>query len=175
MTRELMLLALGFVFIVCEAAIGTVTRLGALMPNLVLPMVLYVGMAPDVPLARGALLAFGLGVLVDSATGSALGLMTFVHVATLVAVRAGSLRLLMRGRVSQVLITALVAGLGALLIVALRSIFRPDEGFRAVSTGHLLVAVIAPSLATGAVAPFVFQLVRRIDTRSRRDESASFT
>jgi hypothetical protein len=39
----------------------------------------------------------------------------------------------------------------------------------------MLVAIVAPSLSTGALAPFVFQLVRRVDTRSRRDESASFT
>jgi hypothetical protein len=35
------------------------------------------------------------------------------------------------------------------------------------------VAVLAPSLATGAIAPFVFQLARRIDTLRRRDEAAS--
>ena len=40
---------------------------------------------------------------------------------------------------------------------------------------HMLVAIVAPSLSTGALAPFVFQLVRRVDTRSRRDETASFT
>jgi rod shape-determining protein MreD len=174
-TRELMLLVLGFSLIVLEAAVGTVTRLGALMPNLILPIVLYIGMAPDVPLARSAILVFALGLLVDSATGHAMGLMTFVHIATLLGVRAGSLRLLIRGRVSQVLITALVAALGALMVVALRGIFRPTEQFQAVSLRHILVAIVAPSLSTGALAPFVFQLVRRVDTRSRRDESASFT
>lgn len=175
MTRELLLLLLGFSMIVLEAAVGTITRLGPLMPNLILPVVLYIGMAPDVPLARAALLVFALGLLVDSATGHAMGLMTFVHIATLIAVRAGSLRLLMRGRVSQVLITALVAGLGAVLVVALLRIFRPDESFPSGSVRHLLVAIVAPSLSTGALAPFVFQLVRRVDTRSRRDESASFS
>ncbi|MDB4974288.1 MAG: hypothetical protein JWN48_2629 [Myxococcaceae bacterium] len=175
MIRELSLLGIGFLLVALESAIGTVTRIGALMPNAVLPIVIYVGMAPDISLSRAAMLSFLLGLLVDSASGNAMGLMTFLHVAALMATRVGSLRLFMRSRVSQVLITAGLAALGAVLIVTLRGIFRPDESFYVSSTRHLLVSVIAPSLATGAVAPFVFQLVRRVDTRSRRDESASFS
>jgi len=136
--------------------------------------VLYAAMAPDMPLARAAVLSFLLGMLVDSASGNAMGPMTFVHVATLVCARAGSLRLAMRGRVSQILLTALVSAVGSALMVGLRNIFRPDEGFKVSSTQYLLVTITAHALATGAIAPFVFQLVRRIDTRSRRDESASF-
>jgi rod shape-determining protein MreD len=175
MTRELSLLLTGVLLVAFESAIGVITRLGSLMPNAILPIVLYLGMAPDIALWRAALLSFLLGLLVDSASGNAMGLMTFVHVATLLAARAGSLRLIMRGRVSQVLITALVAALGAGMVVALRGLFRPEESFHVSSTRHLLVAVIAPSLATGAIAPFVFQLVRRVDTLRRRDESASFS
>jgi rod shape-determining protein MreD len=173
--RELALLAISFALVALESAVGTVTRIGPLMPNAVLPIVIYLGMAPDISLARGAVLSFLLGLLVDSASGNAMGLMTFVCVATLVATRAGSLRLIMRGRVSQVLITALLAALGALTVVALRRLFRPDESFQVASTRHLLVAILAPSLATGALAPFIFQLVRRVDTLRRRDESASFS
>lgn len=175
MMRELSLLATGFVLVALESALGVVTRVGTLMPNAVLPIVLYLGMVPDMTLARAAVVSFLLGLLVDCASGNAMGLMTFVHVATLVAARAGSLRLIMRGRVSQVLITALVAALGAGMMIALRGIFRPAESFHVASTRHLLVAVIAPSLSTGALAPFVFQLVRRVDTFRRRDESASFS
>jgi rod shape-determining protein MreD len=173
--RDLSLLAAGFMLLACQAAIGATTRIGPLMPNALLPIVIYLGMAPDVSIARGAMLSFALGLLADSASGNSLGLLTFVHVATLVATRAAGVRLIMRGRVSQVLITAFVAALGALTVIALRSIFRPDEQFEAASTRHWLVSVLAPSLATGAIAPFVFRLVRRIDSLRRRDENASFS
>lgn len=175
MMRELSVLVVGFLLVALESAIGTVTRIGPLMPNAVLPIVIYLGMAPDIALFRAALLSFVLGLLVDSASGNAMGLMTFMHVATLIATRAGSLRLFMRGRVSQVLITAGLAAVGAVLIVLLRGLFRPDESFHVSSTRHLLVSVVAPSLSTGALAPFIFQLVRRVDTLRRRDDSASFS
>lgn len=175
MIRDLLLLALGFSLVIVEAAIGSVTRTGELMPNALLPIVIYLGMAPDVSLARGALLSFVLGLFADSAAGNAMGLMTFVHVAVLIGARAIGFRLFMRGRVSQVLITASVALAGALMVLSLRRIFRSSEQLEMASIRHLVVAVLAPSLTTGAIAPFLFQLVRRIDTRSRRDESASFT
>lgn len=173
MTRDLLLLVLGFLLVAVEAAVGTVTGIGELMPNALLPIVIYLGMAPDVSLARGAMLSFALGLMVDSAAGNALGLLTFVHVATLVTARAAGVRLLMRGRVSQVLIAALTALASAITVIALRGIFRPEDQFSTGSLRHAIVAVLAPSLATGAIAPFVFQLARRIDTLRRRDEAAS--
>jgi len=172
--RDLLLLGTGFLLVVLEAALGTVTRLGPLMPNALLPVVIYLGMAPDISLARAALLAFLLGMFVDSATGHALGAMTFVHVLTLVVARAGALRLVMRGRASQVFITSLAAATGSLIALTLLRLFRPDDQFESSSVRHTMIAVLVPSLATGAIAPFVFQLVRRIDSLRRRDEGASF-
>jgi rod shape-determining protein MreD len=152
-----------------------VSQVGPLMPNAVLPIVLYLGMTQELPLWRVALLSALLGMLVDTVTGNPLGMMTFVHVATLIATRAGSLRLLMRGRVSQVAITALVAALGALLVIALRSLFRPNPQVPAASAKHWLIAVLVPSISTGVLAPLVFQLARRVDARSRRDEPATLS
>jgi rod shape-determining protein MreD len=174
-TRDLLILLLGFALVAMESALGSVTSIGASMPNAVLPVVLYLGMTQELPLWRAALLSAFLGGLVDAASGQGLGPMTFLHVATLAATRAGSLRLLMRGRLSQVAVTALVAALGALLIIALRSLFRPDTQVAATSVKHWVTAVVAPSVATGLLAPIVFQLVRRVDARGRRDESASLS
>ncbi len=175
MIRDVVLLCFAFFLITLQAAVGTVLDLGVLMPNLLLPVVIYLGMAPDISLARASLMSFSIGFLMDSACGNAMGLMTFVHVATCLVARGASFRLLMRGRVSQVLITALTAFIGAGAVVALRAIFRPPFSFNAVSTHHLAVALLAPALATGAVAPFVFQLVRRIDSLRRREEAASMS
>jgi rod shape-determining protein MreD len=172
-TRDVSLLLLGFLLLALESALGSVSQIGPFMPNAVLPIVLYLGMTQELPLWRVALLSALLGMMVDTISGNPLGMMTFVHVAALVATRAGSLRLLMRGRLSQVAITALVAALAALLVIALRSLFRPDPQVPAASLQHWLVAVLVPSVATGLIAPLVFQLVRRVDARSRRDESAT--
>lgn len=173
MIRDVVLLVFAFLLVAAQAAVGTVLDLGVLMPNVLLPVVIYLGMAPDISLTRGAILSFIMGLLLDSACGSSMGLQTFVHEATFLVARAASFRLLMRGRLSQVLITALTAFIGSVTLVALRAIFRPPFSFNAVSTRHLLVALLSPALATGAIAPFIFQLVRRIDGLRRREESAA--
>jgi rod shape-determining protein MreD len=175
MIRDLLILALGSFCVAVSAAMGTVLDLGALMPNAILPIVIYLGMAPDVTVARGAPLSFILGLMLDSACGNAMGLLTFVHVATFLVARAAGFRLLMRGRASQVLITSLTAVVGSITLVALRSIFRPPFSFDAVSTRHLLVSLLAPGLSTGAIAPFVFRVVRRVDGLRRREESAAIS
>jgi len=175
MIRDVVLLVCAFLLVALQAAVGTVLDLGVVMPNVLLPMVIYLGMAPDISLQRGAILSFVTGLLLDSGCGNAMGLMTFVQVATFLVARAASFRLLMRGRFSQVLITALTAFIGSVTMVALRAIFRPPFSFNAVSVRHLAVALLAPALATGAVAPFVFLLVRRIDGLRRREESAAMS
>jgi rod shape-determining protein MreD len=175
MIRDLLLLAAGFFLVVFASSLGTVLHLGLLMPNVILPIVIYLGMAPDVSLARGAMLSFALGWLLDSACGNAMGLYTFIHVATFLVARGAGFRLIMRGRISQVMITSLAAIVGAVTLIALRSIFRPPQQFEAISIRHLFAAVLAPALSTGAIAPFVFQLVRRIDAFRRREEGAAVT
>lgn len=173
MMRDVVLLGFAFFLITLEAAVGTVLDLGVLMPNMLLPVVIYLGMAPDISLMRSAILSFLIGLMVDSACGNAMGLMTFMHVATCLVARGASFRLLMRGRISQVLITALTAFISAGTLVALRAIFRPPFSFNAVSSHQLVVSLLAPALATGAVAPFIFLLVRRIDSLRRREETAT--
>jgi rod shape-determining protein MreD len=175
MTRDLLLLLTGFCLVVLQSALGTVLELGLLMPNPLLPLVIYLGMAPDVALWRGAVISFLLGWLFDSVCGNAMGLYTFIHVATFLVARGAGFRLIMRGRASQVLITSLVAIVGAGTLIALRSIFRPAAQFEAMSIRNLVASLLAPGLSTGAIAPFVFLVARRIDTLRRREEGAAVT
>jgi rod shape-determining protein MreD len=172
-TRDLAFLALGFALIVLAAALGAVVDVGVLMPNPVLPLVLYLAMAPDTSLARGSALSFSLGFLLDGATGNAMGLFTFVMVASFLAARGAGFRLLVRGRVSQVLATAATAVIGTGVLIALRSIFRASAPFEALSVRHLAAAVLSPALCTGAIAPFLYQLAQRIDSARRREEGAA--
>lgn len=172
MTRELMLLLLGFSLIVVQGALGAVVDLGVLMPNPILPLVLYLAMTGDVTLARGAALAFLLGFLFDSATGNAMGLFTFVHEASFLVARAAGVRLIVRGRLSQMMITALASGVGSVVIIALLRIFRPASQASMTSPAHAALAVVASAIATGLISPLVIQLARRVDSLRRRDEGA---
>ena len=172
MTRDLGLFLLGFLLIVVQGALGVVVDLGVVMPNVVLPVVLYVAMAPDISLGRGAILSFALGFLVDSATGNAMGLFTFVHEASFLVGRGAGFRLIVRGRLSQMVITAGTAAVGSVTLIALRSIFRPALQIEAGNPRHTALAVIASAIATGAISPFIYQLARRVDQLRRRDEGA---
>lgn len=173
MIRDLVLLLLGFFLIMVQGALGAVIDLGVLMPNPVLPIVIYLAMAPDIALARGAILSFALGFLVDSATGNAMGLFTFVLQASYLVARGAGFRLLMRGRVSQMLITGAVSAAGSITLIALRSIFRPAVQVSFPNLRHTALAVFASALATGLLAPLIYQLVRRVDQLRRRDEGAA--
>lgn len=171
MSRDLSLVALGFVLILLLAALGAVVDVGVMMPNPVLPIVLYLAMATDTSLARGAAVSFVLGFLLDGATGNAMGLFTFVMVASFLAARGAGFRLLVRGRVSQVLATAATCAIGTGVLLALRSIFRASAPFEATSVRHMAAAVLSPALCTGAIAPFLYQLVQRIDSARRQGEA----
>ena len=172
MTRELLLLLLGFSLIVVQGALGAVVDLGVLMPNPILPLVIYLAMSSDVSLARGAGLSFLIGFLFDSATGNAMGLFTFVHEASFLVARGAGVRLIVRGRLSQMMITALAAGLSSATVIALLRIFRPAGRAAMSSPAHATLAVLASALATGLISPLVFQLARRVDSLRRREEGA---
>ncbi len=115
-----------------------------------------------------------MGLLLDSACGNSMGLQTFVHRPRSSSRARQASVSWMRGRLSQVLITALTAFIGSVTLVALRSIF-PTALLvqRRSALRHLLVALLSPALATGAIAPSCFRLVRRIDGLRRREESAA--
>jgi rod shape-determining protein MreD len=173
MTRDGLLLLVGFLLIVVQGALGAVIDLGVLMPNPVLPIVIYLAMAHDVSLARGAMLSFALGVLLDSATGNSMGLFTFVLQASFLVARGAGFRLFMRGRLSQMAITASTAAVGSITLIALRSIFRKDSQIATASPRYIALAVIGSALTTGLLAPTIYQIVRRVDQLRRRDDAGA--
>jgi rod shape-determining protein MreD len=172
MMRDAMLLVVGFLLIMVQAALGAVVDVGVFMPNPILPFVIYLAMAPDVSLARGAALSFALGFLLDSATGNAMGLFTFMHESSFLLARAAGFRLIMRGRISQISITAATAVVGSITLIALHRIFRPAGQIDVASPKHLAFAVLGSALSTGLLAPALYQLARRIDNLRRREETA---
>jgi len=173
MMRDGLILLVGFLLIVVQGALGAVIDLGVLMPNPVLPIVIYLAMAPDVSLARGAMLSFALGVLFDSATGNSMGLFTFVLQASFLVARGAGFRLFMRSRLSQMAITAATASAGSITLIALRSIFRKSSQIDISSPRYIAFAVIGSALSTGLLAPAIYQLVRRVDQLRRRDDAGA--
>ena len=95
--RNLAFILLAFALLVFESALASLIPFESVAPNLLLPIVIYLGVTHDVHLVRGAALSFILGYLLDSFCGSPMGLSTFVMVATYLLARGAGLRLFARG------------------------------------------------------------------------------
>ena len=175
MIRYLTFAMLGFGILVFQAAVGAMIPLEDWAPNLVLPIVIYLAVAHDVPIARGAFTAFVLGYMLDMFCGSPMGLQTFVMVATFLIARGAGVNLFMRGPLFQIAITfgfAVVAG-GSIL--ALRAIFEPPAPFPLGSVTNTVVSLLAGAAVTALVSPLAFAAARRIDglVTRRREETAA--
>ena len=86
--QNAVLLLLGFVLLIVQASATALINVHPFSPNLLLPVVIYLGVSHEVGLVRGGMLAFVLGYLLDSFTGSPMGLHTFVLVATYMLARS---------------------------------------------------------------------------------------
>jgi len=199
--RNVAFIAFGFALLVVQSSIATRLSIHPLTPNLLLPMVIFLGVQQGVHVVRGALLSFLLGDLLDAFCGSPMGLQTFVLVATFMVARGAGIRLFLRGTLFQVVLVFVVALLAGGTILALRGIFSPPEAFplempasgflgeviRWVSGGNpdeaprvglvvgTALTVLASSASTALCAPLVFAAVRRIDAlwTRRREEGAT--
>lgn len=169
----IVVLGLGLALLVLQSVLVDVVSLHPFTPNVVLPVVLFLGVSPEVPLVRGALLAFCLGYLLDVFSGNRMSLETFVCVATFMSARGAGLRLFLRSPSYQIVLTFVVSLLAGGTTLALRAIFTPPSPFpvgRALGTAILLGA---SSVATALCAPIVFALVQRIELRLGRRRETS--
>jgi cell shape-determining protein MreD len=188
-------LAFGLSLLVVQAALATLWPMHPFVPNLLLPIVVYLGVDPDVLLVRGAVLTFVLGYFLDVVAGAPTGLFTFVLVATYLAARGAGLRLLLRSVPFQMGLVVVISIAANGVMLALRAIFQPPEAFPLVmpSSGMLGSAVevllgddalvgsyvstvttlLASAFATALAAPLVFAVVRRIDGMAQRSRRSS--
>lgn len=172
--RNVAFVLLGFALLVAQAALGVLLPLQDWAPNLVLPIVIYLGVAHDVYIVRGAALSFVLGYLLDSFCGSPMGLQTFVMVATFMVARGAGLNLFMRGPLFQITMTFVFAVLAGGSILALRGIFEPPAPFPLGSATDTVLALSAGAGVTALLSPLLFAAVRRADGLvTRRHEAAS--
>ena len=155
--------ALGFGLLVLQSSLGTLWSLHPYSPNLLLPMVIYYGVTPEVSVVRGAVLSFLLGYVLDIFCGNPMGLQTFLMVATYLVAKVAGLRLFLRGPAFQMLLTFVVGVLDGGTILALRAIFEPPPPFPASEIGTSLLEVFGPATVTAVIAPPIFGLVRRVE------------
>ena len=172
--RYLALVALGFALLVAQAALGVLMPLHEWAPNLMLPIVIYLGVTHDVQVARGAAASFVLGYLLDTFCGSPMGLQTFVMVASFLIARGAGLNFT-RGPLLQILTTFVFGLMAGGSILALRAIFEPPPPFPLDNVTDSLAALTAGAAVAAALAPPLFRIVRRVDglVMRRREETAA--
>jgi rod shape-determining protein MreD len=157
--RGVALVVFGFALLVFGSAVTTVVPLGAYVPNLVLPIALFLGVSADVHIVRGAVSCFMLGYLLDSFSGGPMGLQTFTLVASFLVARGAGLRALPQGSAVQIALTAALGVLSGGLVLALRAIF--ERAF-ALDLAQAWATLFPSVLATTLCAPFVFAALRRV-------------
>ena len=173
MISSLWLIAFGFVLLVLQSSIAMLVPMDAVTPNLVLPIVILIGVSPEVHVVRGAIVSFVLGYLLDSNCGNPMGLHTFVMTASFLVARGAGLRLFPQGTAFQVLLTFLMTVAFGATVLALRALFEPagatvGQGDRQ----QAVLSLVGPALTTALFSPFVFSVTRRIEAISvlRREE-----
>ncbi len=198
--RSILVCVLGFALLVISAAVGAVLPLHPFAPNVVLPVLLYLAVSPDVSVVRGTVIAFVLGWLLDTFAGGSLGLLAFVSLATFLAVRSAGVRLFLRGPAFLVFFSFVASLVTGVTILALQAIFSPPEAFpldmpatgwlgaalevitglpeeegpRIGGSASLVSALLGTATTTALLSPLVFALARRADTLpTRRPQEAA--
>jgi rod shape-determining protein MreD len=171
---SLLTIGLGLLLLVAHSAVATLVPMHDFTPNVVLPLVVFMGVSSEVQLVRGAFTAFVLGYLLDAFCGSSMGLHTFVMVAAFFASRGAGLRLFPQAALLQVLAMFVAAASADATVYALRAIFEqpilPGLGENLKAT---VLAVAASAAATAVLSPGIVVMARRIEaTRHRREERA---
>jgi rod shape-determining protein MreD len=126
-------------------------------PNLVLPLIVFLGVHEGA-MARGALLAFGLGYATDLFASAPIGLFTFSSVAIWWLSRVTAVRLSAQTVPTQVLLAGLFSMIESAVVLTLRAIFGVDSP-RPVEISTIIVP---RAIATGLVSPLVFKLAQRL-------------
>jgi rod shape-determining protein MreD len=175
--RSLLLIGYGFGLLLLQAALSMLVSMQSFAPNLMLPIALALGTAPEVPLVRGAVVCFILGYLFDAFCGSPLGLQTFVLVATYMLARGASVRLLPHGAMFIAMFALLMSVVSGLSVLALRALFEKKSEILTFDIRGTLFVVLQSALATALLAPAVFAGVHRLESRSpqKADERASLS
>jgi rod shape-determining protein MreD len=161
---SLVVLAFGYLLLILETGVSTLVPLYGLAPNLMLPIAIFLGVSAEVHILRGALTSFALGYLLDSFSGTGMGLQTLVLTTTFMVARGAGLRLLPQGRAMQVLLCFMMAMTFGATVFALRAIFEQStEGDDFThAAGTTFASLLKSSAATALLSPVVFAATARV-------------
>jgi rod shape-determining protein MreD len=131
--------------------------LAGIMPNLVLPLIVFMGVH-EYSVVRGASLACALGYLLDLFAGAPVGLFTFISVGIFALSRAAGVRLAAQTLVTQLALAFGFAIFESLTVLMCVAIFGRDPH----SPRALLALVLPNAVSTALVAPLIFRLAERL-------------
>jgi rod shape-determining protein MreD len=184
--KNALVLAFGLGLLVVQSSLAVLVPTHPVSPMLLVPVVLHLGVSPDVSVTRGAFTSFALGWMMDEFCGAPMGLSTFVLVAAYLVTHGAVNQLVLRAVPSQVLLTFAVSLLGGGTMLALRAIFGPGEAFplampvsgllgvffsagsRAGAAVQIALELVAAAAITAAIAPAIFSVMVRIDATGLR-------
>ncbi len=199
MLKNVTLVAFAISLLVVQSSLGVLVPTYPFTPNLILPVVMFLGVSPEISIVRGGGLSLVFGWALDQFCGTPMGLSTAVMVATYIASRGAVHQLFLRGTMFQLGLSFAVALLSGGSMLALRAIFAPPEAFplalpaagvmrdvvafltgtgetdapRVGSAVEIGVTLTASALATAMCAPFVFSLLRRIEALGTRGRAGA--
>jgi rod shape-determining protein MreD len=158
--RNTLFLSVGLLLLVLQGNLYRIlghVPLAGIMPNLVLPLIVFMGVH-EFSVVRGAGLACALGYAMDLFAGAPVGLFTFISVSIFALSRAAGVRL-----AAQTILTQLALAFGfslfeSITILMLVAIFGRDPH----SPRALLSLVLPHAFSTAAVSPLVFRLAERL-------------
>ena len=124
-------------------------------PDITIVMVSYLGIFKG-PF-MGLCYSFALGYVMDTLSGSVLGLYSFLRVVTLFLTRLSSEKTYLKNGLSQCMIIILLSIIDGLLIILIMHIFSPDD----VLWPFVLKNIIFHSFSTGIIGPFIFYVINK--------------
>jgi rod shape-determining protein MreD len=169
------LIGFGFALLVLQTALATLLEVHTFTPNLLLPITIYLGINQDIPVARGAIIAFILGYLLDAFCGSPVGLQTFVIVATFMVARGAGLRLFLQGTAFQIILTFAISLIAGGTLIALHAIFRTVAPFSTNDYPYIARILVQSSAITALITPPIFKVLQKLESwlTQRTDERSS--
>ncbi len=182
--RNTLVVGFGLLLLSAQAALATLIPMHTFAPSLILPIVICLGVTPDVYIVRGAVISFLLGYLLDAFCGNPMGLQTFVMVAAFMLARGAAFRLFPHGPLFSALLTFAMGLVAGFSVLALRAVFEKQSEILMDAPGRTARILFQSAATTGLLSPPIFAAVRRIlfsgaastrgDGRTpRKDERAS--
>lgn len=159
--RNLAFVAIGIALAAAESVLDHLLPSEHLTPDLVLPLIVYMGLL-GFNATRGAAIAFVIGYVADTLQpGAPICLNMFLLVCLFLISRLLAARLLLAGTIFHVLLVLLMSVASSLIVIALRAIFERHVG----SLAYLSVAISTRAATTALIAPLVFGIAKRADAR----------